>query len=98
MVYVFTGAALAANSGVATSLRKCAPKGITEAFYACAEKAGGDMLALRWLDFNAESVDAELDLRAADTSANIEASLTEVFRHCDRANVLESFVFLESDL
>jgi uncharacterized protein YecT (DUF1311 family) len=133
---VCASSAFATNSGAGQSLREGAPKGITEAFYACADKAGSDMLALgsctssekkvqdarlnkayailmtklepkakesvkaaerSWLDFNGKSVNAELDLRAADKTASIEASISEVFRYCDQANVLENFVYFVND-
>jgi hypothetical protein len=104
---VCASSAFAANSGASQSIRQGAPKGITEAFYACADKAGSDMVALgsctssaaerSWLDFNGKAVNAELDLRAADKTASIEASLSEVFRYCDQANVLENFVYFVND-
>ena len=50
-----------------------------------------------WLDFNGKAVNAELDLRAADKTASIEAAISEVFRYCDQANVLENFVYFVND-
>lgn len=131
-----TISALASNSGAGQSIRHRAPKGITEAFYACADKARGDVVALglctssekkiqdarlnkaytilmaklepkakesmkaaerSWLDFNGKAVNAELDLRSTDKTASIEASISEVFRYCDQANVLGNFVYFVND-
>ncbi len=40
-LWLGSGPASAVDSGTSQSIRQGAPKGITEAFYACVDKAGG---------------------------------------------------------
>lgn len=135
-LWLGSGPASAVDSGTSQSIRQGAPKGITEAFYACVDKAGGDVIAIgsctsaekkiqdsrlnqaythlmtkvdtktkesmrsaerSWLDFNGKAVNAELELRGTDKTASIEASLSELFRYCERANDLENFVYFVND-
>jgi hypothetical protein len=42
---VCASSAFATNSAAGQSIRQGAPKGITEAFYTCADKAGSNMVA-----------------------------------------------------
>jgi len=45
-----------------------------------------------WLDFNTKSVVAETAIGGANQVANIDVSQAELFRFCERANVLEDYV------
>ncbi|MDR6935278.1 lysozyme inhibitor LprI family protein [Luteibacter sp. 3190] len=45
-----------------------------------------------WLDFNTKSVAAETAIGGSNQVANIDVSQAELFRFCERANVLESYI------
>jgi uncharacterized protein YecT (DUF1311 family) len=50
-----------------------------------------------WIDFNAKSVDTELDVRNSEKTANIDASINEIYRYAERANTLETLLSIVSD-
>lgn len=45
-----------------------------------------------WLDFNTKTVAAETAIGGANEVTNIDVSQAELFRYCERANVLEDYV------
>ena len=118
------------------AMRRGSPKGISEAFYACSDRAAGDVVGLgncitaekkeqdgrlnkaytalmakldangkvhlrsaerAWIEFNARSVDTELDVRSSEKTANIDASVNEVYRYAERANTLEMLLSIILD-
>lgn len=126
--------ALAGEAG--QGVRRGAPKGISESFYACTDRSSGDIVGLgncstvekkvqdarlnkaysalmgkldnqgkdhlraaerAWIEFNAKSVDTELDVRSSEKTANIDASINEVYRYAERANTLESLLSIAGD-
>ncbi|QWT22234.1 DUF1311 domain-containing protein [Bacillus sp. NP157] len=114
------------------ALRHSAPKGITEAFFACTKKTGFDKAELSncistelkvqdrrlnkaysalmthlddkskaslraaeraWLDFNVKSITAETDIGGTNQTTDLDVAQAELYRYCDRANVLERYLF-----
>lgn len=45
-----------------------------------------------WLDFNTKSVVAETDIGGANQVAGFDVAEAELFRYCERANVLERYL------
>lgn len=117
-------------------VRRGAPKGVSESFFACTDRSSGDIVGLgncstvekkvqdarlnkaysalmgkldsegkdhlraaerAWIEFNAKSVDTELDVRGSEKTANIDASINEVYRYAERANTLESLLSIVGD-
>jgi len=117
-------------------VRRSAPKGITEALYACVDNAGLDQALLvkclaaersiqdarlnkaygqlmrklddrtreavkvaerAWLDFNVKTVAAETAIGGTNQVANADVANAELFRYCERANVLENYLFSIGD-
>lgn len=136
VVAMLLGPAVACADEAGQAMRNGAPKGVTERFYACTEKAGGDIVGLgncssaekkvqdarlnkayaalmakldatgkehlraaerAWIEFNAKTVDTELDVRSGEKTANIDVAINEVYRYADRANTLESFLSIRGD-
>jgi uncharacterized protein YecT (DUF1311 family) len=125
------GTALA-ESRTAQAMRQSAPKGVTEAFFACIDKAGFDQALIgtcikaervvqdgrlsraydqlvrkldgkakesvrvaerAWIDFNTKSVAAETDIAGTSRIADSDVAIAELHRYCERANVLEDYLF-----
>lgn len=117
-------------------VRRDAPKGISEAFYACIDKADYDTIAVgtclsaeedlqdarlnrayktlmgkldgkakeqlvaserAWLAFHGKSSGLESTLYGSEIIANLEVSQRDMFRKCERANTLDTYVSLVSD-
>lgn len=47
---------------------------------------------LAWIEYNAKSVDTEMDVRGSEKTANIDASVNEVYRYAKRADTLEGLL------
>lgn len=132
MILVSAGPAFGAESRTAQAIRQSAPKGITEALYACVDKAGLDQARLEkcvatersiqdtrlnkaygrlmarldektrdavnaaeraWIDFNTKTVAAERAIGGTNQVANFDVANAELFRYCERANVLDGYLF-----
>jgi len=117
-------------------VRRGAPKGVSESFFACTDRSGGDIVGLgncstvekkvqdarlnkaysalmnkldsqgkdhlraaerAWIEFNARSVDTELDVRSSEKTANIDASINEIYRYAEQANTLEGLLSVLGD-
>lgn len=117
-------------------IRRGAPVGITEAFYACIDKADYDSIAVgaclsaeegvqdarlnrayktlmgkldgkakeqllaserAWLASQGKSSGLESTLYGSEIIANLEVSQRDIFRKCERANTLDTYVSLVSD-
>lgn len=128
--------AAAAAERPSDRVRRDAPKGITETFYACIDKADYDSIAVgaclsaeeevqdarlnrsyktlmgkldskakkqlvaserAWLAFHGKSSGLESTLYGSEIVANLEVSQREIFRRCERANTLDTYVSLVSD-
>ncbi|WP_036109697.1 MULTISPECIES: lysozyme inhibitor LprI family protein [Luteibacter] len=135
-VLTFGTSAFGAESLTAQAMRRSAPKGITEALYACVDNAGLDQALLgkclasersiqdarlnkaygqlmrklddrtreavkvaerAWLDFNVKTVAAETAIGGTNQVANVDVANAELFRYCERANVLENYLFSIGD-
>ncbi|MDQ7994375.1 MAG: lysozyme inhibitor LprI family protein [Luteibacter sp.] len=46
-----------------------------------------------WLDFNVKTVAAETAIGGTNQVANFDVANSELFRYCERANVLEDYLF-----
>lgn len=135
--FALTLALLACGSGAyaadSTSdyVKRSAPKGISDAFYACIDKAGSDTIAVAacltdekqkqdarlnstyktlmgkldakakeklvaaeraWLDLQDKSGRFEIALYGHETVDDLQMSQNEVFRICERANVLGKYL------
>ena len=117
-------------------VRRDAPKGISEAFYACIDKADYDTIAVAaclsaeagvqdarlnrsyqtllgkldgkakeqlvaseraWLAFHDKSSGLESTLYGSEIIANLEVAQRDMFRKCERANTLDTYVSMVSD-
>lgn len=117
-------------------IRRDAPKGISEAFYACIDGADYDSMSVAacltaeekgqderlnrsyktlmgkldgkakeqlvaseraWLAFHDKSSGLESTLYGSEIIANLEVSQRDVFRKCERANTLDTYLSLVSD-
>jgi uncharacterized protein YecT (DUF1311 family) len=117
-------------------IRRDAPKGITERFYECIDKAAYDTIAIAaclsaeadiqdarlnrtyntlmgkldskakeqlvaseraWLGFDGKSSSLESTLYGSEIVANLQVSQRDLFRKCERANTLDTYLSLVSD-
>lgn len=125
------GTASGTESRTTQAMRHSAPKGISEEFFGCVDKAGLDQALIgaciksekqrqdvrlnraygelmgkldeknkssvkvaerAWIDFNEKSVAAETDIGGTNKVANVDVANAELFRYCERANVLEDYI------
>ena len=87
----------------ATAERKVQDKRLNDAYAALMGKLDENGKAhLRaaeraWIEFNARSVDTELDVRKDEKTANIDASINEVYRYAELANRLEGLLSIAGE-
>jgi uncharacterized protein YecT (DUF1311 family) len=130
------GAAAAASESTSDLIRRDAPKGISETFYACIDKADSNDIeeaaclsaeqsvqdsrlnrtykALMakldakakaqlveseraWLAFHGKTSRLESTLYGSELVANLQVSQNDIFRLCERVNVLDSYLSLVND-
>jgi uncharacterized protein YecT (DUF1311 family) len=130
------GAAAAASESTSDLIRRDAPKGISETFYSCIDKADSDdieeaaclsaeqsvqdsrlnrtykalMAGLdakakaqlvdserAWLEFHGKTSRLESTLYGSELVANLQVSQNDIFRLCERANALDSYLSLVND-
>jgi uncharacterized protein YecT (DUF1311 family) len=131
------GATAVAGESTSDLIRRDAPKGITDTFYACIDKADSNdieeaaclsaeqdvqdsrlnrtykaLLAKlddkakeqlvnserAWLAFHGKTSRLESTLYGSEIVGNLQVSQNDIFRLCERANTLEDYLSLVSDL
>jgi uncharacterized protein YecT (DUF1311 family) len=131
------GATAVAAESTSDLIRRDAPKGITDTFYACIDKADSNdieeaaclsaeqdvqdsrlnrtykaLLAKlddkakeqlvnserAWLAFHGKTSRLESTLYGSEIVGNLQVSQNDIFRLCERANTLEDYLSLVSDL
>ncbi|MCX7514739.1 lysozyme inhibitor LprI family protein [Frateuria hangzhouensis] len=131
------GAAAGAIEKTSDLVRRDAPKGISETFYACIDKADYGTIAIAacltaekhvqdarlnrsykallgkldgkgreqlvdaeraWLAFRGKSGGLESTLWGSEIVSNLEVAQRDMFRVCERANTLDDYLSLVSDM
>lgn len=136
LAFFMYGSGAQANESTTQVIKRQAPPGITNLFYACVENAGSDGIALAacqsgekerqdvrlngaykallstqrdtakenliraeraWLDSHNTSGAFESSLYGSETVSSFQVMQNEIFRLCERANVLEEYLAVAND-